>query len=249
MTPEEFFEQYIEALEQVGEATGPLQNLSSLLYPANDELDQYIQKLEAICSKQHPTDADKREAGNLMEQIAFLAFRNLARADSLQSYRSPVGQHDLLVSGQDVPWTMLMSMCQGNKNFGGILVEAKAWGGKVGTAEFLRLYALIEISMKYSCDIGVFFTVKGASGFPRDPGTHQTKVSECRLLQVLAMAKSGIRVVVFDLDEIKTLVQAGSLPVALQRKIKDIEAINGRWLPSTSPDVQLVDLPEHLKGL
>jgi hypothetical protein len=104
----------------------------------------------------------------------------------------------------------------------------------------------MEVNLFSTTGLGIFFTLKGATGFPkRDQESRQQKLSEARLRQALFHARTGKTVVVLDAQDIFELDKPASLIQILTRKIRDVEHLSGLVTEPCS-DTLTVDLPSHL---
>ncbi|RFP62854.1 MAG: hypothetical protein BJG00_002385 [Limnothrix sp. CACIAM 69d] len=225
------------------------------LYQPKQELSGYLDELKVFLETEKPAKIEKQQAGYLLEKILLLAFMGLEGYSEIKSYQSASHQHDLLISGENTnkAWkTVCEALClrdsQKNQFYRGILCEAKAIEGSVSVNTFSRLCHIINMEFQDTVGLGVFFTIKGATGFPKRGDTRNRCVRDARLCQIIHYARSGKKVIVLDKDDIFELNQSGALIKILIRKIKEIEELTG--LPTTSIDNVIdVDLPEHLKDL
>ena len=129
-----------------------------------------------------------------------------------------------------------------------IVIEAKAKNSKLPDKDFARLCSIMNENYT-GAGLGIFFTLKGATGFPdKNSSVRQRKISDCRLRQALFHAKTGKFIVVLDREDILELEKNGTLLQILTRKIRDLRELSG--IP-TAPIEQFVeiDLPSHLKEL
>ena len=93
--------------------------------------------------------------------------------------------------------------------------------------------------------LGVFLSLKGATGFPV-PGKVERKVHACRLRQVLFFARYRTPVVVLDWADCLELEKPGALVRLLRAKIENVEKIPCEV--GASP-LSSIPLPKHLQGL
>jgi hypothetical protein len=234
---------FLAALDQLELKEEDRLIIAPALYTPQPELVSVINQLDAYLQLKNPTPEQQQQAGVYMEQIVLFAFKGLQGYDRLLSYTSPTAQHDLLITGKEHLWLILCKFMRIDSSRRGILVEAKATGGKVNDPQFARLCSIIHFDFNHLIALGAFFTVEGATGFP-DRAKRQQKLGDARLRQVIFHAKTTIPIVVFDWDDIKKLVEPGALPTLLERKIADIETLTG--LDPCADKLKHVDLPKHL---
>ena len=217
--------------------------------PRRDILSRVIQDIESHVAKPKPTQAESKQAGYKLEELALVVFHGLKGWSSLKSYQSAGPQYDLLISGSGVEWTTALTMLSLELKEGSstILVEAKATKSKVSDQQVARLCSLIETNLSTSSALGIFFTLNGASGFPKSGVQKQRTAGASRLRQLLFYAKTGKPIVVMDIDDIRSLTENGSLLRILERKIRDIEELTG--LPIATQEVREIVLPENLAEL
>ena len=93
-----------------------------------------------------------------------------------------------------------------------------------------------------------FFTLNGASGFPKSNSKKSSCIKDARLLQIIYSAKTGKKIIVLDKDDILELDKPGSLMRTLIRKIREIEELtNVENAPGT--ELKKVSLPNYLSGI
>ena len=221
-------------------------NIASFLYTPDIRISEYLQELKAYIEIKSPTDLQRKSAGNLLETIVALTFCGLKGLTSIKSFRSASSQYDLLVSGDNLHWFPLYRLLYMKENQRDIVVEAKCTKAKVNDQQFARLCSLMEVNLFSTTGLGIFFTLKGATGFPkRDQTERQQKLSEARLRQALFHARTGKTVVVLDAQDIFELDRPASLIQILTRKIRDVEHLSGLVTEPCS-DTLTADLPSHL---
>src|SRR6267142_4028632 len=210
----------ILALQKFRAASDPgADQLAPLLYTPDKRIAPLLTKLGMLRSI--ATKETKQEAGYVMESIAVLAFSSLEGWDSLKSYRSAGPQHDLLVEGSGELWNTICWFCYLTlPERRAIVVEAKAIGSRLADHDFARLCAVMEQNL-VNTGIGIFFTIKGASGFPGRSDTPKVSLTACRLRQALYFANTKRPVIVFDETDIKQLTVNGALPRLIQRKVRE----------------------------
>jgi hypothetical protein len=191
------------------------------------------------------------DPGQLMEELAYLAFRRLQGHNRIRSYQSFSSQHDLVISGTDPKWALLMRKLHLPSDKGTIVVEAKNLKAQVTDDQFSRLCSTIENKFDGQCHLGVVFSRMGATGFPKRSSSTDARSKRTRSLrdahatQVIFHAKTGKYVVVLDDHDIQLLTQPGALSRILEAKIGDVEEACGLPL-SFNDDWVETDLPPHL---
>ena len=222
--------------------------IASFLYDPDTRISEYLKRLQDYLALSSPTPKQRQEAGTLLEQIAFLAFQSLKGLSSIKSFSSAGPQFDLLISGDSESWLVLYKLLYMKENSRDIVVEAKCTKEKVTDQQFARLCSLMEVSLFRTTGLGIFFTLKGATGFPdREQKNRQRKLSDARLRQALFHARTGKSIIVFDSQDIFELDKPASLIQILTRKIRDIEHLSGLSIETCNP--YEVDLPKHLGTL
>jgi hypothetical protein len=190
------------------------------------------------------------DPGQLMEEIALLAFKCLRGWSDIKSYQSYAPQHDLVISGVDLEWVGFISLLRPNFQGRTIVVEAKNLSEKIDDQIFSRLCSILLNVFAESADIGVFFSRLGATGFPDDQNDRnhirQRGLRDAQATQIIFHAKTGKSVVVFTNNDILKLVEPGALPRLLESKIRAIEEFSGLPL-RFDEEWKEIDLPAHLK--
>jgi len=247
------YTQITEALKYLERDSPESDELINWLYTPDFRLSNYLSELESFLSINNPTKEQSREAGYLLEKILFLAFKGLAGFSEIKNCQSASHQYDLLISGDGAPWDIICDRLylrdmQQNQFYRGILVEAKAIGDSVSSAQFARLCHIMSMELCSTVGLGVFFTIEGAAGFPKRGKKRVVCVRQARLCQVIYYARSGKKIVVLDREDIFELNKNGALIKILMRKVKEIEELSG--LPTASiGDLVDIDLPIYLKEL
>jgi hypothetical protein len=218
-------------------------SLIPFLYTPDSRIAGLIGSLGEIARNKDVTSEERRQAGELMEQVAFLALGGLRGSDVVKSFRSSGPQIDLLVNGSTAAWRLLCSTIRIDVDKRGILVEAKARKTKVDDQDFARMCALLE-STSTTCSVGVFFTLHGATGFS---AKERAGLKHARLRQVLYFARCKTPVVVLNLEDLRMLDQPGSLVRLLEQRVREIEEL------AITPSIPAVsvefELPPHLAAL
>ena len=245
---EEFVENAIRALENLDPSDPASDNLASYLYIADKRLSQYLKQLKDFTQLEHTTHKQRQEAGQLLEKIAFLAFQGLKGATNFKSFQSAGPQYDLLISGDGLDWFYVCKLLYLAEHRRGIVIEAKATKTPLPDKQFARLCSIMELNLSSTVCLGVFFTLEGASGFPKKNDSRQRKISDARLRQVLFHAKTQKFIVVLDKDDIFQLGENGTLIQILVRKIRDLCELSGLPTPAVE-QLEEIDLPPHPKQL
>jgi len=240
---------FLKALEDIDQVNdGSNTTIASYLYDPDTRIPAHLKRLKAYIEQKSPTQNQRQEAGKLLEQIVFLAFRSLKGLSSVKSFSSAGPQFDLLISGDSESWLVLYKLLYMKENCRDIVVEAKCTKDKVTDQQFARLCSLMEINLFRTTGLGIFFTLNGATGFPnRDQSNRQRKLSDARLRQALFHARTGKSIIVLDSQDIFELDKPASLIQILIRKIRDIEHLSGLSIETCNP--YEVDLPKHLGTL
>jgi len=221
-------------------------SIASYLYVPDTRISGHLQELKDYILIKSPTDTQRKNAGNLLEKIVALTFCGLRGLTSIKSFCSASCQYDLLVSGDTEEWEPLYRLLYMKDNQRDIVIEAKCTKAKVNDQQFARLCSLMEVNLFTTTGLGIFFTLNGATGFPKRGQTErQQKLSDARLRQALFHARTGKTVVVLDAQDIFELDKPASLIQILTRKIRDVEHLSGLVTEPCS-DIFTPDLSSHL---
>ncbi|MEM8674763.1 MAG: hypothetical protein AAGF83_12945 [Cyanobacteria bacterium P01_G01_bin.67] len=244
---EELVNTIIGALKDLDQDSSESDKLASYLYIADSRLKDYLENFERLLQLQKPTRKQLQQRGKILEQITYLVFSSLKGVSSIKSFQSAGSQYDLVVSGDDISWHPVCKQLYMDISYRDIVIEAKAKNSKLPDKDFARLCSIMNENYT-GAGLGIFFTLKGATGFPDKKSSRQRKISDCRLRQALFHAQTGKFIVVLDKDEILQLGKNGTLLQILTRKIRDLRELSG--LP-TVPIEQFkeIDLPPHLEEL
>ena len=185
------------------------------------------------------------DAGKIMEQIAYLAFRCLKGLEVFKSFRSAESQIDLVITIDPLSLLSFTLPLKTNK----IIVEAKNEDEAISVKSFSRLAALLTYKYSDQSRLGIFFARKGASGFPQHGQPRQRTLNDSRAIQVIYHAKTDKYLIVFDHDDIQLLQQPGALIRLIRSKISDVEDLSGIDLEYDGNVEELDDLPPHLAKL
>lgn len=247
------YNQIINALKDLQRDSPESNELINWLYTPNPLISKYLNELKNFLKIEKPTKLQRQEAGYLLEKILVLTFKGLAGYSEIKNYQSASHQYDLLISGDDAKWDIVCDRLylknpKQNEIYRGFLVEAKAIGDSVSVAQFARLCSVMTLELCNTVGLGIFFTLEGATGFPKRGESKAICIRHARLCQILFYAKTGKRIVVLDKNDILELDQNGALIKILIRKVKDLEAMSGLPTESITEPID-VDLPDYLKNL
>ena len=215
------------------------------LYKPDETLVSRIKDYQAWCQTQAGEDP-----GQLMEEIALLAFKCLRGWSDIKSYQSYAPQHDLVISGSELDWISFILYLSPSWQYHTIVVEAKNYSEKIDDQIFSRLCSILLNVFENSSNLGVFFTRLGATGFPDDVDGivqhRQRGLRDSQATQIIFHAKTEKCVIVFTHNDILKLGEPGALPRLLEAKIRAIEEYTG-LPPRFDEEWKEIDLPDHLK--
>lgn len=244
----EAFQKYRLKVNQYSQQGGNFDLIHYAYYykPDSALVKNLIDEIEKTYQKKRPTQKDKQLAGYKLEELTLVIFHGLKGWDSIKNYQSSTAQYDLLMSGNGLDWQSTLGLLPLNvpSHSSSIVVEAKATKAKVNDPQFSRLCCLMQQNLKKTSILGIFLTLNGATGFPRN--NVLKNVGQCRLRQLVFYAETRKPIVVLDLNDIRKLSEPGSLLKILNAKIREIEEQTG--LPATE-DIKEVALPKHLSSL
>ena len=104
-------------------------------------------------------------------------------------------------------------------------------------------------AMPPQVQLGVFFTLKGASGFPkRDAKSGVAAAGDAFLTQLLHFSRTQVPVVDLDLDHIRQLTVPGMLLEILEERVEALGMQSGKPPHSEHP-TEASALPDHLADL
>ena len=201
----------------------------------NGRLDDYFE----WCS-------EKREenAGELLEEIAYLLFQSLVGVGNLRSFQSYAPQHDLVVDGESNNWIVLLEYLHLPKSGRSIVVECKNQDEQVSDQQFSRLCGILQNKFQDTSHLGVFVSRTSATGFPKKP-KRERSLRDARATQALFHAKTGKYVVVINHDDLIRMKQGANIAKILEAKIREVEASSGVALEFNNEWKEIV-LPPHL---
>ncbi|WP_235006818.1 hypothetical protein [Calothrix rhizosoleniae] len=152
---EQFIEDAINAIESIKPENPASNKLASYLYIADKKLSDYLDKLVEFTQLKKPTQQQSKRAGKLLEQIVLLVFKGLKGIQTIKSFQSAGPQYDLLVSGDDLPWSLVCKILYLNLNQRDIVIEAKATKAPVPDKQFARLCSIMELNLQ-GAGLGIF---------------------------------------------------------------------------------------------
>jgi hypothetical protein len=246
-------EMILEGLKYLRQGSVESDELINWLYTPDSRIFNYLEKLRSFLALENPTKKERSDAGYLLEKILLLAFKGLAGSPDIKNCQSASHQYDLLISGDNQAWEILctqlyLSNTQPLQNHRGIIAEAKATEGVVSVAQFSRLCSIMTLDLCNTVGLGVFFSLEGASGFPKRGDTRVLCMKYARFTQAIFHAKTGKNIVVLDKEDILELDKNGALIRLLTRKIRELEENTGLATASVS-EPTICDLPGYLRDL
>jgi hypothetical protein len=249
LSVEELLEIVAEAQLLIGDNLPALQTNIAWMYIPHRCLPDYLDELAAYLAKPSPKLSERQAAGYLLEKIAFLTFSGIRGSDKPMSFQSAGPQYDLICGGRSEQWFKVCDLLSMDRKQRRMIVEVKAIDPPVDDQQFSRLCSLMDLNLFRSAGLGVFFTLNGASGFPKRGDTKLRTVSDARLRQLLNHAKTGKAIVVFDRDDILELKHNGSLLELLIQKIDELSDLSGySTLPLDAPTfIHKARLPKNLR--
>ena len=243
----EAYKNIIEALNYLRHDSPESEQLIDFLYTPDPHLSDWLNELKKFLEIENPTTTERQEAGYLLEKILAISFKGLVGYSEIKSYRSASHQLDFLISGDGSDWNIICDRIYiKDQGCRGIVVEAKAIGSSVSSAQFSRLCSIMNLELCNTVGLGMFFTIEGAAGFPKRDGRRVVGVRDARLCQLLFHAKTGKKIIVLDKDDIFELNKNGALIRIMIRKVKELEQSSGLSTMSVEKLVD-IDLPTHLR--
>ncbi len=215
----EAYKNIIESLKYLSHDSPESGEIIDWLYTPDPHLSNILNDLKSFLEIEKPTTLERKKAGYLLEQILVVSFKGLAGYSELKSYRSASHQLDLFISGDGPNWDIICDRIYIN-SCRGIIVEAKAIGSSVSSAQFSRLCSIMNMEFCHTVGLGIFFTIEGAAGFPKRDGRRVLGVRDARLCQLLFHARTDKKIIVLDKDDIFELDKNGSLIRIIIRKVK-----------------------------
>jgi hypothetical protein len=251
--PQEARDAIINGFQYLNRNSQASDDLLNWLYNPPTILTDLLDELKIFLELSNPTRDQRQDAGYLLERILVCAFSGLAGFSNLKSYNSSSHQIDLLITGDNEMWDitcdrLYLRGIPNSPNYRGILIEAKAIQNRVSCSQFSRLCCLLNLDFSNSLvGLGVFFTLNGATGFPKRNTQRSSCIKNARLLQIIYSAKTGKKIIVLDKDDVLELDKPGSLIRILIRKIREVEELTNVET-SSAINITEVILPEHLSG-
>ncbi len=249
----------LEALERTPRLLASAQSKAKyfkLFYRPDDRLKQRLVDYRQWCDEWERNKQKKRgqraqqvlgeDPGKLMEEIAYLAFSCLKGHDVIKAGQSEAAQHDLIVAGSSLTWLLLMDVLHLPRGGRTILVEAKNLDEKVTDQQLSRLGYILQNKYFAQCHLGVFFTRKGATGFPSGDEDQQRQLRDARATQILFHVMTQNKfIVVLDHEHLLRLGEDGALISMLEVLIRDVEDRLGTYIQFSEDWQELDVLPEH----
>lgn len=184
-------------------------------------------------------------AGELLEEIAYLLFKSLKGHQNIRSYQSFAAQHDLVVDGSSPAWHMLMNYLHLPQNGRTIIVECKNQEKEISDQQFSRLCGILRGKFDETAHLGIFISHTTASGFPKN-NAKKRSLSNARATQVIFHADTKKFVVVIDHKNLEMIAKGVSFPKILEAKIREVEAAYGGEISFTD-EWEETKLPAHLE--
>jgi hypothetical protein len=242
---EEIIESVIQALESINIEDPASDGLASYLYVVKPELLALLNIFQQILDIQKPSPSQLQERGRVLEKIVYWIFRSLKGCTTFKNFQSAGPQYDLFVTGDNQHWQNVIKFFYLDFNKRDIIIEAKAKNERLPDKDFARLCSIMECNLT-NAGLGIFFTLRGATGFPENSKKRQRCLQDCRLRQVIFYARTGKCIVVLDKDDIFSLGENGTFIKLLSRKVRDARELSG--LPTVPiEEVVEIDLPDYLK--
>jgi len=183
-------------------------------------------------------------AGELLEEIAYLLFQSLVGVGNIRSFQSYAPQHDLVVDGESKNWTLLMKYLHLPESGRSVIVECKNQKKSIDDQQFSRLCSLLQNKFHDLSHLGVFISHTPAAGFPRKE-KRERSLRDARATQALFHAQTGKYVVVIDHDNLIQIRKGANIAKILDAKIREVEASSGIAL-EFNEKWEEITLPAHL---
>jgi hypothetical protein len=220
-----------ELLERQGWSQLLIKPSNKLMQRLEDYFDWYEGKSE-------------EDAGELLEEIAYLLFQSLTGVGNIRSFQSYSPQHDLVADGDSNAWFLLMNYLHLPLSGRTILVECKNQQSNITDQQFLRLCSILQNKFQDTAHLGVFISRTPATGFPKK-GMKVRTLSNSRATQALFHAKTNKYVVVVDHDDLLKINKGVNFVKILEAKIREVEASAGISL-EFDEELKETLLPPHL---
>jgi hypothetical protein len=201
----------------------------------NERLDDYFDWLNGN---------REENAGNLLEEIAYLLFESFIGVGNIRSFQTHAPQFDLVIDGESKSWTLLLDYLHLPRSGRSMVIECKNRKGKISDQQFSRLCGIIQNQFEDTSHLGVFISQSPATGFPVK-GKKERALRDARATQVLFHAKTNKYVVVIDHDDLVEIRNGINFAKILEAKIREVEASAGIAL-EFNEGWQEVSLPSHL---
>jgi hypothetical protein len=175
LTPEERANGQYGETEVVMRLVGWMPSPEDFLYVPDSRLIDKLQEYKTLItldSNAKPktkaqASAMAKAQGELMEQVAALAFSCLKGWNYLKSYPSYAEQHDLVIGGNSHLWEMSAKGIMGAASMLTIVIEAKYLNKPLSSAQFTRLCYILQNKFAQSSSLGVFLSDRGATGMDK----------------------------------------------------------------------------------
>ncbi|MFZ5896446.1 MAG: hypothetical protein ACOY0T_35660 [Myxococcota bacterium] len=245
-TADEIVEQVLAGLLKLDARDAAVDCFGPYLYKPRPEIRKCLDEIEEFVRLARPTTEQAQHIGYKLEELVVFAFSSLRGWNEILSWESAGPQIDLEIVGNGPRWETLSKHLLMNNGGNAILVEAKAKKKPVTESDFARFCAILDHNCSQTVGLGVFVTLRGATGFPKR-GVIRKKLGDAWLRQALFHARTRKPVVVLDIEDLRQLPLDGALPRILRAKIFDVERLGGL---STSAGVGAtrVDLPPRLRA-
>lgn len=188
---------------------------------------------------------NEENAGELLEEIAYLLFQSLIGVGNVRSFQSYAPQHDLVVDGESAAWVLLMNYLHLPISGRTIVIECKNQEKPVSDQQFSRLCSIIQNKFQDTAHLGVFISHTPATGFPVKGGNKKRALSDSRATQVLFHAKTNKYVVVIDHDDLVNISNGINFIKIIEAKIREVESSAGINL-EFNEELKEISLPSHL---
>jgi hypothetical protein len=244
---EDLVDELFKVLEKIDRNDVAFERVASYPYNINPKLLLFLDKFEQLLNIERPTRLQLQKRGKVLEQIAYLVFSSINGCTTKKSFQSAGPQYDLIVTGDNAKWKIFTEILYLDFKQRDILIEAKAKNERLPDKDFARLCSIMECNLT-TTGLGIFFTLQGATGFPKNNQSRQKCVRDCLLRQVIFHARTKKYIVVLDKNDIFSLRKDGSLITLLTRKIREIQQLSGLETVAIENFVE-TDLPDHLKNI
>lgn len=205
-------------------------------YQMEATLPGLVSAVLALTKGDSPDDRQRR--GALLEEVAVVLFAGVyaVPASGIESWRGPMGQHDLLVRASDTLGGADLKEALFGHRFD-LLIEAKATKGKVDVGIMHKLCGSLSGHFQSTASIGIFLALEGITG-----GGKRT-TAEAQLVRMLFYARTQKPIIVIDKNDLKRLAGGENLLGMMKVKLQQLES--GRI---DDPGYTSIPLPQNLKA-